>query len=146
MNNNKQTSSAGVTLIKSFEGCVLKAYKDIVGVWTNGYGNTKNVTPDTTITQAQADSDLAANLKTYEDAVNQLVTVAINQCQFDALVSFAFNLGVGSLKKSTLLKLVNEGKFDEAAAQFEKWDMAGGKHVAGLTRRRQAEAALFSRV
>lgn len=144
MNINK----AGIELIKSFEGCVLHAYKDSVDVLTIGYGHTSmagapKVVAGMTITQAQAESILKNDLGKYEDGVESLVRVALNENQFSALTSFCFNLGVGSLKTSTLLKKLNAKDYKGAADEFLRWNKAGGKVLAGLTRRRQAERELF---
>lgn len=136
-------SKSGLQLTENSEGCKLVSYKDIAGVWTNGYGNTHGVVPNSTITQIQAEHDLLANISHSVADVNRLVTVELTQAEFDALVDFDFNLGCGSLAKSTLLKDVNASNFAAAANEFEKWDMAGGKVVAGLLRRRLAEKQEF---
>ena len=138
-----EISEQGLDLIKQFEGCRLVAYMDSVGVWTIGYGSTVDVAPGMQITKVQADERLKRDVKDAEDCINSLVNVALQQCQFDALVSWVFNLGCGNLKKSTLLKMLNEGRFDDASFEMKKWDRAGGKVVEGLTRRRVAEARLF---
>ena len=140
-----KTDQVGVDLIKSFEGLVLHSYQDAVGVWTNGYGNTHNVPQDTnsTITQDQAEATLEENLRTFEEGVNNLVSRNLSPNQFAALVSFAYNLGLGSLASSTLLTLVNKGDFQGAAGQFKHWVYAGGEVLEGLVRRRAAEAELF---
>ena len=137
-------SDEGLELIKSFEGCRLKAYQDSVGVWTIGYGSTKNVHPGQTITQEQAEELLRQDVAVFEQGVSDLVKVNLEQHQFDALVSFAFNLGLGNLKSSTLLRYVNMREFDSAAAQFGRWNRAGGKVLPGLTTRRKVEADLFA--
>jgi len=143
-NSQFTTSSAGRQLIESFEGLELTAYQDMVGVWTIGYGHTGvDVKPGLRISAAQAEALLAADLVKFEQGVARLVTFVLNQHQFDALVSFSFNLGLGSLKNSTLLKLLNAGDVTAAAEQFLRWDKAGGGQVAGLLRRRQAERTLF---
>ena len=133
----------GMHLTESFEGDQLTAYQDQAGVWTNGYGNTHGVVPGSTITEDQAVADLQANIQNAVNAVNRLVTQpSIPQHWFDALVDFTFNVGEGNLASSTLLRDINAGDFDAADAQFQRWDMAGGAHIAGLERRRLAEAAL----
>jgi lysozyme len=143
-NSEFTTSSAGQQLIESFEGLKLTAYQDMVGVWTIGYGHTgADVRPGLSISAAQAEALLAADLGRFEQGVARLVTFLLNQHQFDALVSFSYNLGLGSLQNSTLLKLLNSGDVAGAAEQFLRWDKAGGVQVAGLLRRRQAERALF---
>ncbi len=138
-----KTSKKGIALIKEFEGLRLKAYKDIVGVPTIGYGSTHGVTMGDEITEEEAEILLLEDLREYEDCVNQYVTVPITQEEFDALVSFAYNLGCGALRGSTLLRLLNAGNKEAAAQQFKRWNKAGGVEVAGLTRRRVAEANLF---
>lgn len=137
------TSQKGIDLIKSFEGCRLTAYQDSVGVWTIGYGHTAGVYQGMKITEEQAESYLRSDLSTSESAVNNYVTYAINQNQFDALVSFTFNLGSGSLKNSTLLKKLNAGDIEGAANEFDKWVYAGGVALEGLVKRRAAEKELF---
>lgn len=141
-------SKVGIDLIKSFEGCYLKAYKCPAGVWTIGWGTTEPINgvkphEGMVITQQQADDLLIKNLKAYENAVNKYVTYSINQNQFDALVSFAYNCGNGALKTSTLLKKLNAGDIEEAANEFLRWNKANGKVLKGLTRRREAERKLF---
>lgn len=133
----------GLDLIKSFEGCKLDAYKDAVGVVTIGYGHTKTAQMGQRITQAQADDLLRSDIATFESAVTAAVAVLINQNQFDALVCFAFNVGAGALRGSTLLKKLNAGDYQGAANEFLKWDKADGKVLAGLTRRRKSERLLF---
>ena len=139
-----KTSANGIKLIQGFEGLRLKAYQDSVGVWTIGYGHTgSDVTPGLVINQAQADALLARDLERFETGVTRLVQVPLNQNQFDALVSFSYNLGLGSLQGSTLLRLLNADDYAGAAAQFPRWNKAGGKELPGLTRRRAAEQAMF---
>ena len=143
MKDKMKTSQTGLDLIKHFEDCKLTAYQDSVGVWTNGWGNTHNVDPNATISQDQADADLIKNIGDDELLVTHFVTSDINQNQFDALISFAYNCGFHNLQKSTLLVKVNDGDFDGAAQEFHRWDHAGGKVLKGLTLRRQAESDLF---
>ena len=134
----------GIELIKYFEGCELEAYKCAAGVWTIGYGHIKGVTPESVITQEQAEQMLVEELNEYEGYINDMVTTPLSQNQFDALVSWVYNLGGGNLKASTLLKVLNSGDFNGVPAQLMRWNKAGGKVLEGLTRRRQAEADLFS--
>jgi lysozyme len=136
-------SEAGLGLIKNFEGLRLVAYLDAVGVWTIGYGCTTDVAPGMKITQAQADDRLKKDVEGAEACVNREVRVDLTQGEFDALVSFVFNLGCGAFKRSTLLELLNKNDKDAAAYEFRRWDKAGGQVLAGLTRRRYAEAKLF---
>lgn len=142
-----KTSDAGLAFIAEHEGLRLTAYPD-PGTggdpWTIGVGHTgPDVYPGKTITQDEAMELLREDVASAERAVDRLVTADITQNQFDALVSFTFNCGAGNLEKSTLLKKVNAEQFDAAAAEFLRWDMAAGRHLAGLTKRRHAEAALF---
>jgi len=142
--NNFTYSQNGLNLTEQFEGLRLTAYQDSVGVWTIGYGHTGNdVRPGLTITQQQANNLLMQDTQSAAAAVNRLVTVAINQDEFDALVDFTFNLGQNALAGSTLLRKLNAGDFAGAAAEFPKWCKAGGKVLQGLVRRRQAEQQLF---
>jgi lysozyme len=138
----------GLDLIKSFEGCSLKAYLDMVGVPTIGFGYTKGVTHQDvsdkrTIDEPTAEKMLRDELSDFETGVSRCVHVPLNENEFSALVSFSYNLGLGSLERSTLLKLLNAGDHAGAANEFIKWNRAGGKPVDGLTRRRVAERDLF---
>jgi lysozyme len=141
-------SHAGIDLICGFEGKRLVAYDDGVGVWTIGFGTTIypngiRVKKGDTCTEAQAKAYMAHDLKKFEQAVNGAVTVALNQNQFNALVSLAYNIGVGAFKRSTLLKKLNVGDYLGAANQFDVWVNAGGKRMQGLINRRAKEKALF---
>ncbi|MDM3502442.1 lysozyme [Enterobacter hormaechei] len=143
-----QTSDKGIALIKQFEGCKLTAYQDSVGVWTIGYGWTqpvdgKSIRAGMTIKQETAERLLKTGLVSYESDVSRLVKVGLTQGQFDALVSFTYNLGSRSLSTSTLLRKLNAGDYTGAADEFLRWNKAGGKVLNGLTRRREAERALF---
>ena len=143
-----QTSEKGIALIKEFEGCKLTAYRDSVGVWTIGYGWTqpvdgKPIRAGMTIKQETAERLLKTGLVSYESDVSRLVKVGLTQGQFDALVSFTYNLGARSLSTSTLLRKLNAGDYTGAADEFLRWNKAGGKVLNGLTRRREAERALF---
>ena len=133
----------GLALTKSFEKCRLTPYQDSGGVWTNGWGNTHRVTPGVTISQDQADADLLANVQDAVDCVNDSVTVALTQDQFDALVDFVFNVGCGAFKGSTLRRKLNAGDFVGADAQFSVWNKIKGIPSRGLDNRRAAEDALF---
>lgn len=138
-----KTSEKGVSLIQHFEGCELKSYRCAGNALTIGYGHTGNVEEDQKITQEQADTLLVNDLEVFERQVQRLVTVDLKQHQFDALVSWAFNLGSGNLRASTLLRVLNAGDYDKVTEQMVRWDKAGGIALAGLTRRRKAEAVLF---
>lgn len=137
------TSRLGLRLIKDFEGLKLKAYLCPAGVPTIGYGHTKGVKMGMTITEAQAEDYLVEDVGPAERILNA-VGVNFRQEQFDALVSFIFNLGSGNLRNSTLLKKIVADKSDqEIAAEFVKWVNAAGKPLVGLKRRRVAEANMF---
>lgn len=138
-----QMGENGLRLLKEFEGLRLEAYRCPAGVLTIGYGHTKGVYEDMTINQDEADSLLREDLDIFEDAVADLVNVPLNQNQFDALVSFTYNLGQGALRKSTLLRILNEGDYEGAAEQLLRWNKAGGVVLKGLVRRREAERKLF---
>ena len=141
-------SAAGLATVKEFEGLRLKAYKCPAAVWTIGYGHTSAagapiVNPDLVITKDEAEEVLERDMEQYEEGVRKYVKVDLTQGQFDALVDFAYNAGVGALQKSTLLKKVNAEKFDEVPAEFMKWTKGGGKELPGLVRRRRAEVKLW---
>lgn len=134
--------------ISDWEGCKLLAYQDPVGIWTVGVGHTgtfagKPVGPGMRISEAEADALLTQDLERFEKAVESLCPVT-SQAQFDALVSLAFNIGEGALGRSTLRRLHNEGRFAEAGIEFSKWNKAGGRALAGLTRRRAGERRVYS--
>lgn len=133
-----KTSSKGIALIKSFEGCRLRAYRDSEGVLTIGYGHTGDVKEGQVISQGFAEELLKADLMRFERNVTRYTPFEMNQNQFDALVSFAFNCGAGNLKK-----LVSGRNKDQVARKILEYNKAGGRVLAGLTRRRQAERALF---
>ncbi len=139
----QRISDKGLALIKSFEGLYLKAYKDVVGVWTIGWGCTEGVKRGMRITRKQAEEMLRAELAKHEKCVNKYTTVPLTQGQFDALVSFSYNLGCGAFRKSTLRRKLNRGDYEGAAEQFIRWVHAGGRVYKGLVRRRRAETALF---
>jgi len=146
----KTVSTAGINLICSFEGLRLNAYDDGVGVWTIGFGTTIypngiKVKKGDTCTEAQAKAYMAHDLKKFESAVNSAVTVPINQNQFDALVSLAYNIGTSGFKNSTLVKKLNAGDIRGAAAQFDVWNKGGGKVMQGLVNRRAVERKLFEK-
>lgn len=141
--NSFTYSKPGLALTELFEGNILGAYKDQRGVWTIGYGHTAGVYPGMTITQQEAEAFLAADVGAASACVNGAVTVRLTQAQFDALVDFAFNVGITNFRHSTLLRDVNAGHFPEAVAQFRLWDHCGGVVDDGLLRRRKAEAREF---
>lgn len=141
-----RTSTKGFDLIKASEGLRLTAYPDpATGAdpWTIGYGTTRGVKPGMKITVDQADQYLKSDVARFEADVARLVTVPLTQNQWDALISFVYNLGAANLASSTLLKLLNVGDYDRAADQFPRWNKAAGKELPGLTARRLAERKLF---
>ena len=133
----------GLKMIKHFEGLELNAYQCAAGVWTIGYGHTKGVQQGMVISEETADEMLVEELKEYENYINDMVNCPLNQNQFDALVSWVYNLGPANLQASTLLKVLNAGDYAGVPAQIKRWNKAGGKVLEGLTRRREAEADLF---
>ena len=136
-------NKSGLDLVKSFEGCKLKAYVCPAGVLTIGYGSTgPHVKPGMTITQEQADELLRSDLRRFEDYVDQYCKPATDN-QFSAMVSFCFNVGEGALRTSTLRRMHNAGEYAAAKEQFARWNKGGGKVLNGLIRRRAAEAALY---
>ena len=136
-------SERGLELIREHEGCRLEAYRDAVGVITIGFGHTRGVKQGDTCTLEQAVAWLADDVNIAQNCVTSAVTAEMTQGEFDALVSFTFNLGCSALRNSTLLRKLNAGDYDGAAAEFGKWNHAGGVVLAGLTSRRKAEADMF---
>lgn len=137
-------STAGMKIIQGFEGLELKAYKDIVGILTIGYGHTgKDVKMGMTITKAQAEDLMRGDLERFEDAVLAALNAKPTQNQFDAMVSLAYNIGAGAFTESTLVRKFNKGDVQGAAAEFLRWTKAGGKEVQGLVRRRHKERDHF---
>jgi len=144
---SQRISTTGIALIQNFEGCHLKAYPDPKtggDPWTIGYGHTgKDVAKGQVITQMRAEELLRADLARFEAGVSAALTRPVTQSQFDAIVSFAFNCGLGALRGSTLLRMVNSGHIEIAADEFLKWISRGTPVEKGLLRRRKAERALF---
>lgn len=140
-----QINQKGLDLVKSFEGCKLESYYCPAKVLTIGYGHTgSDVKAGMNITLARAEELLKQDLSNFEIGVNKLVTSKLNSNQFSALVSFAYNCGLGNLKSSTLLKKINTNPFDLTIKQeFQKWNKAGGQALAGLIRRRKVESDLY---
>jgi len=138
-----RTSQEGIDLIKHFEGCETKAYQCSANVWTVGYGHTRGVREGDEITQDKAEYFLLEDLKHFEDYVDRLVEVSLNQDQFDALVAWTFNLGPTNLGESTLLKKLNEGHHDEVPSEMARWNRSNGQILEGLKRRRKAEGLLW---
>lgn len=126
----RHINAEGLALIQRWEGLRLEAYRDVGGVLTIGYGSTgPHVREGMTITEAQADELLLADLERFEAAVDRLVKVPLSDNQFAACVSLAFNIGEGAFAKSTLLKVLNQGRYDEVPAQFMRWNRVGKKVV-----------------
>jgi lysozyme len=143
-----KTASKGLALIKQFEGLRLAAYRDSVGVWTIGYGHTAAAgeprpRAGMRITKAEAEAILARDLGRYENAVLAALSRPATQDQFDAMVSLCFNIGPGNFTKSSVVRAFNVGEEERAARAFLAWNKAGGKILAGLARRREAEKRLF---
>jgi lysozyme len=138
-----KTSSAGLELIKTFEGLKLNAYLCPANVWTIGYGTTRGVKAGQAVSAVKAEELLREDVREFERGVTEAVKVPLAQHQFDALVAFTYNVGLGAFRTSTLLRLLNKGEYSQAAGQFARWNKAGGKVLAGLTRRREAERQLF---
>lgn len=140
----------GISLIKKYEGCKLTAYKCPAGVWTIGYGNTfyedgSKVKPGDKITQERADQ-LFRNIleKKFLEPIRKLIVSDINDNMFSAIVSFTYNVGIGNLKSSTLLKKVNANPNDQTISlEFKKWVKSAGKVLPGLVRRRESESDLY---
>lgn len=146
-----QTSEKGIALIKRFEGLRLEAYQDVVGVWTIGYGWTGPVDGipvhgGMVITDDTAEILLRNGLLQYEQVINHLVTAPLNQNQFDALVCLTYNIGTQAFERSTLLKKLNADDMDGAAAEFLRWNKAGGNVLQGLVTRREVEATRFQTI
>jgi lysozyme len=151
MTDNRKTSDKGVSLIKAHEGLRLNAYLCPAKVWTIGYGHTSaagepKVIQGMRITRAEAETILRRDLATFERGVNRLVSVPLTQNQFDALVSFAFNVGLGAFQRSTLLKKLNAGRYKDVPAELMKWTRGGGRELPGLVNRRRDEAGLWRSV
>ena len=136
-------SEEGLSLIKKFEGLELEAYKCAAGVWTLGYGHTAGVQEGDVWSEEQANEQLKIDMHVYAGYINDHVTCPLSQNQFDALVSWVYNLGPANLKASTMLKVLNSGDYEGVPAQIKRWNKAGGKVLEGLIRRREAEALLF---
>jgi len=141
-------SQSGIDLIKSFEGLRLEAYKAVSTekYYTIGYGHYgSDVKQGQRITGAQAEKLLKQDVEKFVDGVNDAVKVTVSQNQFDALVSFAYNVGLGALRSSTLLEKLNKKDYTGASAEFPRWNKSGGKVLNGLVKRREKERALFDK-
>lgn len=145
-----QTSENGLKLIAKFEGISLKPYRDVVGLWTIGFGHLigdGSSLPNNwnrTLTLDECYDLLASDVRKFELGIKRYINVELTQNQFDALVSFAFNLGLGTLQRSTLRAKLNRKDYDGAISSWLKYNKAGGKVFRGLTRRREAEVNLFN--
>lgn len=138
-----RTSQAGIDLIKRFEGFSSVPYLCPAGYWTIGYGRTKGVNKHTSsISKYDAEDMLLDDLVGFENAVKRLISVPLTQGQFDALVSFTYNLGAGNLQISTLRMRLNRGDYD-VTGEFRRWVYAKGRKLPGLIARREAETKLF---
>jgi len=138
-----EISKKGIDFIKGFEGCKLVAYRDIAGVWTIGFGHTLGVSPTDHITYDDALKLLREDLRVYEKCINKSVKVELTQYEFDALVSFCFNVGCGAFQNSTLLRFLNAKDFKNASDEFKRWIFCNKKACHGLYNRRVKERNLF---
>ena len=138
-------NAAGLALVRSYEGLRLEAYQDTSGIWTIGYGHTQGVKPGDSISTAQAEQFLDADLTEVERAVTRLVKVPLTDNQFSALGSFVFNEGEGAFARSTLLRKLNEGGHRLVPAYLKSWIFDNGRMLPGLVKRRAAEADLWSK-
>ena len=143
MNNDLKTSQEGISLIKSFEGCELSAYRCSANVPTIGYGHTAGVSDGDTCTLEEAEEMLTEDLVEFENYVKKYVETDLEQNQFDSLVAWVYNLGPKNLSESTMLKELNAGNLEEVPRQMKRWNRAGGQVLDGLIRRREAESRLF---
>ena len=143
MNDDLKTSQEGISLIKSFEGCELSAYRCSANVPTIGYGHTAGVSDGDTCTLEEAEEMLTEDLVEFENYVKKYVETDLEQNQFDSLVAWVYNLGPKNLSESTLLKVLNAGNLEEVPRQMKRWNRAGGQVLDGLIRRREAESRLF---
>ena len=141
--DSQATSKKGIELIKEFEGFRNDAYLCPSNIWTIGYGHTATAKPGMTITRQQGESLLKRDLQVFEQAVNNLVRASLTQNQFDALVSFAYNVGVGAFSNSSLLKFLNRKHYKLAAKELHRWVRGSNGKLPGLVRRRKAEYSLF---
>lgn len=139
-----QTSKTGIEMIEKFEGLRLSSYQDSVGIWTVGYGHTgAHVHKGMHISRKEAEYYMAIDLKHFEQCVEKMVHVPLTQNEFDALVSFSFNVGCEALRKSTLLKKLNDKDYEGASDEFGRWCHAGHKVLKGLVTRREEERQRF---
>jgi lysozyme len=137
-------SKSALKVTETFEACRCTAYQDEGGVWTIGFGHTRDVLPGMQCTPMQAEAWLLEDISTAEQAVNRFVYASLTQGEFDALVDFVFNVGVRAFSESTMLKLLNVQNYMGAANELQKWCHVSGHECAGLLRRRQAEERMFN--
>ena len=135
--------ASAISLIRQFEGCRLTAYQDQGGIWTIGWGDTENVQPGMTITQADADQRLVSRVDQTARGADNALAITLTASQAGACIDLAYNIVVGAFAGSTLLKDINRGNFSDVPTQFLRWNKVGGQPNAGLTRRRQAEINLW---
>ena len=140
-----KVSQECIDLVKFFEGFEPRAYLCPANVWTIGYGRTKNVKEGDELTELQAERDLLEELDEFAEQVLNTVKISLDQNELDALTSWTYNLGVGNLQSSTLLKKLNSGDKNSVPSEMVRWNKAAGKVLAGLTRRREAEAKLWAK-
>jgi lysozyme len=140
----REVNEAGMALVKQFESLRLTPYLCPANIWTIGYGHTRTVRAGMRITPEQADQLLDDDLRIAERAVARLVEVSLTDNQFAALTSFVFNVGTANFERSTLLKLLNRGWYEQVPVQLARWNRASGEVLGGLARRRAAEARLWN--
>lgn len=138
-----RTSQQGIDLIKHFEGCKLEAYECSANVWTHGWGHTKHVQEGDKVTQKEADQNLLYDIQMIETHMTRLIRVELLQHQWDAIVSWCFNLGCGALRRSTMLLVMNSNDLEGVTKELVRWNLVKGKLSKGLERRRKSEAHLF---
>jgi len=141
----RRLNEDGLSLIKEYEGLRLKAYKCPSNVWTIGYGHTRSVYPYMEITESQAEDLLDQDVRRFEKAVSRLVKVPLNENEYSALVCFVFNVGIRNFEKSSLLRLLNRGWYEQVPVQLLRWNKSKGEILGGLNRRRIAEGRLWKR-
>lgn len=132
-------SAAALVGIVAHEGYVQDAYQDIVGIWTIGYGTTEGVKPGQKTDPVKALQRALTDINTFEGALKKCVKVPLHQHEYDAYISFAYNVGAAAFCNSTMVRLLNEGNYEAACQQLDRWVYAGGKKVNGLVKRRQEE-------
>ena len=143
--NNLRLDEEGLNLIKRWEGLRLEAYLCSANVWTIGYGHTRTAKPGMKITEKRANELLREDVRKFENLINRIVTVSLTQNQFNALVSWAFNVGEGAVRNSTLIRKLNSGDYDAVPTELMRWNKINGQVNRGLTNRRAAEVGLWAR-